>query len=407
MLVPAYHKGPRQDLVAAMSNGSFITEGDRYLTHGLHYVNDDPVINQLMREEIRNTEEEKVKVIFVPSYLNGSDGIFNMPYYDLLIGFDLTLYPSYYEPWGYTPLESLMFRVPTVTTNLAGFGMWVDSYFVNPGNGCLVLNRTDDNEKEVIAGMEEFIRRFMKMSPADESSGQGQGVGDITHCQLEHTVPLLYRSLYISPLKRARSGATSPGNMRASLRPPRYRSRKPFQAPVWKDIYVQSELPERLSYLKELTGNLWWSWNSDAEFLFRRMDPTLWEEVGHNPKRLLEAIDYKRLVVLSDDEVFLDDADRIYKEFTDYMARPDNPELPSVAYFSMEFGIHPSLKIYSGGLGVLAGDYLKEASDSNVNITGFGLLYRYGYFRQKLGPRGEQQAIYEAEDFSRLPVSHG
>jgi glycogen phosphorylase/synthase len=81
----------------------------------------------------------------------------------LLIGFDLTLYPSYYEPWGYTPLESLMFRVPTVTTNLAGFGMWVDSYFENPGNGCLVLNRTDHNEKEVIAGMEEFISRVHRL----------------------------------------------------------------------------------------------------------------------------------------------------------------------------------------------------------------------------------------------------
>jgi glucan phosphorylase len=134
------------------------------------------------------------------------------------------------------------------------------------------------------------------------------------------------------------------------------------------------------------------------------MDPTLWEEVAHNPKRLLESIDYKRLVVLSDDEIFLEDSDRIYREFTEYLARPENKELPSVAYFSMEFGIHPSLKIYSGGLGVLAGDYRKEASDSNENITGIGLLYRYGYFRQKLGPRGEQQAIYEAEDFSQIPV---
>ena len=93
------------------------------------------------------------------------------------------------------------------------------------------------------------------------------------------------------------------------------------------------------------------------------------------------------------------------RQFNEYLARPENTELPSVAYFSMEFGIHPSLKIYSGGLGVLAGDYLKEASDSNVRITGIGLLYRYGYFRQKLGPKGEQQTIYEAEDFSQIPVT--
>lgn len=404
ILVPAYHKGPRHDLLAAMNEGIAITEGDRYLTHGLHYVNDDPVINQLQREEIHNSVQEKVKVIFVPSYLNGNDGIFNMPYYDLLIGFDLTLYPSYYEPWGYTPLESLMFRVPTVTTNLAGFGMWVDSYFENPGNGCLVLNRTDDNEKEVISGMEEFIRRFMQMSP-EEVEAAREKAWEISRIANWNTLFRYYMEAYSFALDNSEQRRDQPREYARILEATEVQVRKPFQAPVWKDIYVQSELPERISYLKELANNLWWSWNSDAEFLFRRMDPTLWEEAGHNPKRLLEAIDYKRLLVLADDEVFLDDSDRIYKEFSDYMARPDNNDLPSVAYFSMEFGIHPSLKIYSGGLGVLAGDYLKEASDSNVNITGLGLLYRYGYFRQKLGPRGEQQAIYEAEDFSQLPVT--
>ncbi len=404
ILVPAYHKGPRQDLINAINSGTPLTDGERYLTHGLHYVNDDPVINQLGREQIHNTEQEKVKVIFVPSYLNGNDGIFNMPYYDLLIGFDLTLYPSYYEPWGYTPLESLMFRVPTVTTNLAGFGMWVDSYFENPGNGCLVLNRTDDNEKEVISGMEEFIRRFMKMNPEDVAAAR-EKAWEISRIANWNTLFRYYMEAYSFALDNSEERRDQPREYARILEATEVQVRKPFQTPVWKDIYVQSELPERISYLKELSGNLWWSWNSDAEFLFRRMDPTLWEEVSHNPKRLLESIDYKRLLVLSDEEVFLEDADRIYKEFTDYLARPDNPDLPSVAYFSMEFGIHPSLKIYSGGLGVLAGDYLKEASDSNVSITGLGLLYRFGYFRQKLGPKGEQQAIYESEDFSQLPVA--
>lgn len=404
ILVPAYHRGPRQDLISAMNNGTSITEGDRYLTHGLHYVSDDPVINQLGREDIHNTQQEKVKVIFVPSYLNGNDGIFNMSYYDLLIGFDLTLYPSYYEPWGYTPLESLMFRVPTVTTNLAGFGMWVSSYFDKPGNGCLVLNRTDDNEKEVISGMEEFIRRFMQMSPQDVDAAR-EKAWEISRIANWNKLFRYYMEAYSFALDNSEERRDQPREYARILEATEVQVRKPFQAPVWKDIYVQSELPERISYLKELSGNLWWSWNSDAEFLFRRMDPTLWEEVNHNPKRLLESIDYKRLLVLADDEVFLDDSDRIYREFTEYMARPDNHDLPSVAYFSMEFGIHPSLKIYSGGLGVLAGDYLKEASDSNVNITALGLLYRYGYFRQKLGPKGEQQAIYEAEDFSQLPVS--
>jgi phosphorylase/glycogen(starch) synthase len=404
ILVPAYHKGPRQELVTALSNGTYVTEGDRYLTHGLHYVNDDPVINQLARENIRNIQQETVKVIFVPSYLNGNDGIFNMTYYDLLIGFDLTLYPSYYEPWGYTPLESLMFHVPTLTTNLSGFGMWVNTYFDDPDNGCLVVDRTDENEKEVISAMEEFIRRFMLMSPEDAGKARDKA-REISRIANWNTLFKFYTEAYSFALEKSEERSEQPREYARILEATEVQMRKPHQVPVWKDIYVQSELPERISYMKDLANNLWWTWNSEAEFLFRRMDPTLWEEVGHNPKRLLEVVDYKRLVVLSDDEIFLDDADRIYRQFTEYVSRPDQPDLPSVAYFSMEFGLHYSLKIYSGGLGVLAGDYLKQASDSNVNITGFGLLYRYGYFRQKLGPHGEQQAIYEAEDFSQLPIS--
>ncbi len=95
---------------------------------------------------IHNDQKSKVKIIFVPCYLNGNDGIFNMPYFDLLIGFDLSVFPSYYEPWGYTPLESLMFSIPTVTTSLSGFGLWVRTYFEEPGNGISVIERTDDNE---------------------------------------------------------------------------------------------------------------------------------------------------------------------------------------------------------------------------------------------------------------------
>ncbi len=175
--------------------------------------------------------------------------------------------------------------------------------------------------------------------------------------------------------------------------------------PVWKDIYVQSDVPGKLAFLKDLANNLWWSWNSEAESLFKRMDPSLWDEVLHNPKLLLEKIDYKRLLVLEDDDDFVSELHKVNNLFREYLNRPDNPDFPSIGYFSMEFGIHPCLKIYSGGLGILAGDYLKEASDSNFNITGVGLLYRYGYFKQKLGLKGEQLSIYEAEEFSRLPIN--
>lgn len=404
ILVPAYHKGPRQELITALNEGGSIAGGDRYLTHGLHYVQEDPVMNLIAKENLLNNQNDRVKVIFVPSYLNGNDGIFNMAYYDLLTGFDLTLYPSYYEPWGYTPLESLMFRVPTVTTSLSGFGMWVNDFCEDPGDGCLVVDRTDENEPEVIVAMSGCLKKFLAMNPDQAERARGKA-WEVSRIANWNTLFHYYSDAYSFALEKSEERRDQPREYVRILEAAEVKVRKPHQVPVWKDIYVQSELPERLNYLKDLAGNLWWSWNSEAELLFRRMDPTLWEEVAHNPRKFIEAIDYKRLVVLSDDEVFLDDSDRINNQFREYLNRPDNTDLPSVAYFSMEFGIHPCLKIYSGGLGVLAGDYLKEASDSNVNITGIGLLYRYGYFRQKLGPRGEQQAIYEAEDFSQLPVN--
>ena len=163
ILIPAYHKGPRQDIVDSLYNKGSLPDADKYLTHFLHYPANDPVLQRISVNNLTNLADTKVKIIFVPSYLNGDDGIFNMPYYDLLIGFDLTVFPSYYEPWGYTPLESLMFSIPTITTSLSGFGLWVKTYFENPGNGISVIERTDDNENEVIIKIRDLIKHFIKL----------------------------------------------------------------------------------------------------------------------------------------------------------------------------------------------------------------------------------------------------
>ena len=404
ILIPAYHKGPRQDLIDYLYKDGPINGVDRYLTHCLHFPSNDPVLQRIHANGLDNTRESKVKVIFVPSYLNGNDGIFNMPYYDLLIGFDLTVFPSYYEPWGYTPLESLMFSIPTVTTSLSGFGLWVKNYFRDPDSGIKIIERTDDNEQKVISEIKDFIFQYIKFSDGEVKKAREKAY-EVSRIAMWDTLVKHYFEAYEMSLMHSKEKREEPREFAALLESAELRIRKPHQIPVWKDIYVQSDVPEKLSSLKELANNLWWSWNPDAESLFRRMDPSLWDEVQHNPKLLLEKIDYKRLLVLEDDDEFVIDLENVNKAFKAYMARPTDTSKPSVAYFSMEFGIHPCLKLYSGGLGVLAGDYLKEASDSNVNITGIGLLYRFGYFRQKLGPRGEQLTIYEAEDFSRLPIN--
>jgi phosphorylase/glycogen(starch) synthase len=404
ILMPAYHKGPRQDLIDILYNNGPANGGDRYLTHSLHYPSTDPVLNRINANNLHNDQKAQVKVIFAPSYLNGNDGIFNMPYYDLLIGFDLSVFPSYYEPWGYTPLESLMFSIPTVTTSLSGFGLWVKEYFQNPGNGIAIIERTDDNEPKVITDIRNFTSMFISLGENDIKEARAKA-HEISRIAMWDSLVQYYFTAYVKALLQSSERREEPREFIRFVEAPGIQVRKPHQVPVWKDIYVQSDVPDKLVSLKELANNLWWSWNTEAESIFRNMDPSLWEDVKHNPKVLLEKIDYKRLLVLEDDEEFVADLEKVTKTFKDYFNRPDDADKPKIAYFSMEFGIHPCLKIYSGGLGILAGDYLKEASDSNINIIGIGLLYRYGYFRQKLGPRGEQLAIYEAEEFSRLPIN--
>ena len=172
----------------------------------------------------------------------------------------------------------------------------------------------------------------------------------------------------------------------------------------WKEVNVKSRIPEELSKLADLSRNIWWAWNHEARELFRDLDEDLFEEVGQNPVLLLERLSYERLEELAKDELILARMDAVYKMFRDYMDVEPDHKRASVAYFCMEYGLNHVLKIYSGGLGVLAGDYLKEASDSNVDMCAVGFLYRYGYFTQSLSMDGQQIANYEAQNFGSLPV---
>ncbi|MFV0346832.1 MAG: alpha-glucan family phosphorylase [Bacteroidales bacterium] len=175
--------------------------------------------------------------------------------------------------------------------------------------------------------------------------------------------------------------------------------------PHWKKLFVESSIPEVLMPLKELSKNLWWSWSEEAEGLFEEIDPEIWKECNKNPISLLETVNYQRFIDLTENESFMHRMHHVHNDFKVYLEERAKPEGPRIAYFSMEYGLHDSLKIFSGGLGVLAGDFMKEASDSNVNIVSVGLLYRYGYFKQTISSNGDQIANYEAERFSKVPVS--
>lgn len=175
-------------------------------------------------------------------------------------------------------------------------------------------------------------------------------------------------------------------------------------APKWKELSVKSRLPEQLNCLDEIAHNLWWAWNYEARELFRSLDAKLYEEVSHNPVMLLERLGYDRKEEIVNDKVLMKRVKEVYAQFRAYMDVKPDAKRPSVAYFCMEFGLSQALKIYSGGLGMLAGDYLKEASDSNVDMCAVGFLYRYGYFRQTLSMDGQQIAQYDAQNFGSLPV---
>ena len=179
---------------------------------------------------------------------------------------------------------------------------------------------------------------------------------------------------------------------------------KQSNAPIWRDVYSHSKLPEQLTPLYEIASNLWWVWHYEGAKLFREISPDLWKSTEGNPVLLLQELPQRRIEeILTDNELMLK-IDYVYKRFRDYMTAAPDTTKPSIAYFSMEYGLTNVLKIYSGGLGVLAGDYLKEASDSRVDLTAVGFLYRYGYFTQTLAMDGQQIANYEPQNFTTLPL---
>ena len=176
-------------------------------------------------------------------------------------------------------------------------------------------------------------------------------------------------------------------------------------SPIWKDVYSHSMLPEQLQPLYEMATNLWWVWNHEGAKLFGKIDSELWASTEGNPVLLLQSLSHKRIEEILADDVLMAEIKAVYSIFKDYVdVKPDQTK-PSVAYFSMEYGLTNVLKIYSGGLGVLAGDYLKEASDSNIDLTAVGFLYRYGYFTQSLSMDGQQIANYEPQNFNALPLT--
>ena len=403
ILVPAYESGPRKELLEWMSRKELNNpRSEQYLTHVLNEPDHDMILNKLRQSKILNRPDDKVKIFYVPAIMNGSDGIFNLSYYDMLIGFDGTIFPSYYEPWGYSSQESLSFHIPTITTSLTGFGQWVKNLYPNVKDCIAVIDRDDDNDAEVIS---EIVKTVTSCAQKNEKE-----IIKIRIKAYEISRSALWENLisnYHVAFNKALEKSMGRGELYAGKQPqitaPSLKTLNDDK-PEWKKVLVKQRLPENLANLDLIAKNLWWCWNYEGAELFEAINHNRWYELKFNPIALLESLSFKELQELSHNEDFIARLEKVTARFNSYLAKSADKPKEMIAYFSMEYGLHDTIKIFSGGLGMLAGDYLKEASDSNVNLVGIGLLYRYGYFMQTLNLSGDQIANYTPQKFSQLPI---
>lgn len=378
------------------------------LTHPLWSPSSDPTLQMCRRLGLQNNVQNKISIIFVPVYLDGNDGVLNMEYYQALAGCDLSVFPSYYEPWGYTPLESIAYAVPTITTDLAGFGKWMIDHKQESDAVC-VLRRLETTYQEVVTGLTSHLREFAAWKP--ERVEAARALARVTAATTDWdklfgnyvTAFTLALNVCKDTFEERQHAKEIPGQVFHGTDSPR---------PRFREFSVKAAVPKKIERLRELAGNLWWSWHREGQELFAYLDADIYEVSGYNPVRMIDMLPPDRLKEVASDDVFLKLYARAIEQFDAYMKSterlvPVSNDISAdrpIAYFSMEYGLHESLPIYSGGLGILSGDHIKSSSDINLPLVAVGLLYKDGYFKQGISRAGEQEVEFYRNDFARLPV---
>mgnify|MGYP001088278559 CR=1 FL=1 len=328
LFIPAGHTGPA--IGSSNNAGPFA----KILTHNLYAPDKDDICKNLLSHGLTNNDPDSVRVIFAPIYLDGNDGIFNLSYYQLLPAFDMAVFPSYYEPWGYTPMESLANGIYTITSDRTGFAQAVDNLPAAERKGLHIIKRLLTGDTTAADEMASCITTFIAL-PAEEKQVLGKSALHISAQFTREKSMQHYHSAWHLALDKSLQREYLFHDKPATLPP--QQPTGPIVSPDWREVNIQSALPEQV------------------------------KEFYHT-----ETITAK--------------------------------SLPSIAYFCMEYGIHPALKIYAGGLGILAGDYLKTASDLNIPMVAVGLFYRQGYFKQQLTDNGQQLLLKEQLDPTNLPL---
>ncbi|MCB9880222.1 MAG: alpha-glucan family phosphorylase [Planctomycetes bacterium] len=413
VLVPAGNSGLRNELSERLAAKIENVESawDRAIgisTHNLFDEAEDPVVKHCAKLGLDNARGSRVKIVQIPIYMSENDECLGLPYEAVLRAMDLSCFPSFYEPWGYTPEESLAVGVPTITSDYAGFGRWCRAGNIGTKDGVTVLSRVGVDTAEVVLGLEDVIESFVG------GEHDSKELYDICRKTAERTSwsELIdrYTTAYEMALEMACDRTNSCEKRRRAVPVPKRTDDATF-GPRLHRFDVAASLPEQLKGLTRLSENLWWSWDAEATALFEELSPQRWAATRHNPVRMLREI-FPEDIERAMRPEFVSRLEAIVARFDAYMAagvREDqNEKAPTrrnpVAYFSAEYALHESVRIYSGGLGVLAGDHLKSASDLRLPLIGIGLFYSDGYMRQRVTATGEQLSQVDRNDPQDLPI---
>ncbi len=409
VLVPAGATGLRRLVRDRLHHGAPAEGPDGHCTHRLNDPDGDPVLHRLRDLNIHNAPADRLRVIQVPIYLSENDEVFGLPYEAALSGFDFTCFPSFYEPWGYTPMESLARGVPTITSDWAGFGRWLADHGQTENGIAEVLPRAGRDDAAACADLTHMLERMIAQPASEARREKCRAVADQVSWTrlLEHQEQALHAAASAASARAGAAGAT------ARLKPlPLAKAAHARGGPRLERLEVVARLADEAEGLRELARDFWWTWHPEAERLFSALDADLWEAVGHHPLRLLARLDPQRMreCIAREPDFAARVAALLQKRAADLADPPPTATAAAfdarrpVAYFSAEFALHESLPIYSGGLGVLAGDHLKSASDLRLPLVGIGLMYGRGYLRQRLSPAGEQIAQEVEHDPATLAL---
>jgi phosphorylase/glycogen(starch) synthase len=409
-LVAANHHSQEDSLLTHDFPGQ--SEAIGLATHRIFNLHNDPIIKMSRDLQLTNPNR-KIHVVYSDAYLNGNDGVFDIDYDDLLPAFDLSIFPSFYEPWGYTPLESIACGVPTITSDLAGFGSWIEELREDYVDAVYVLKYRCilqcDVEQELCGRLE--VETKFTTAQREKIRVKAKQIAQLADWKLffkeyldAYDQSIEFNEIYYAKIIGAeKAGVDVLSFHETETSEPRFRL---FQC--------ECQIPKEICGLRDLAYNLWWAWHRQPRRLFQQLDPVLWEKVQYNPVKLLNFIDNNALIAKTKDKNYMQEYEQVMTAFDNYMQDKKinnfcdgntviSKEHP-IAYFCMEYGIDLSLPIYSGGLGILAGDYLKEVSDLNVPLVAVGLFYKQGYFQQHISLQSEQMTVHETLNPNQLPM---